>query len=260
MTTYQGPAGDHNDRAMTAVRQVGAALGEVVGTEAVLVGEPTTPVPGDWRAQLDAADAQLRRMADRVHGVMAAGLRPVSAITRCAVALATQPVVLRHRPDAVIVWLDAHADINVPEDTGTGYLGGMAFSAPLGWWDSGLGAGLPAQQAVLVGSRDIDPPERARIDAGAPVLVGCGAGVGDRLAEAVGDRPVYVHLDCDVLQPGLVATDYHVPDGLSLDDLRECARALAGHDVVGVEIAEFEGPATLTAADLVAALRPILVP
>jgi arginase len=53
-----------------------------------------------------------------------------------------------------------------------------------------------------------------------------------------GDRPVYFHLDCDVLEPGLVPTDYRVPNGLSLDELSGVARRLAENAVVGVEVAE----------------------
>ena len=61
------------------------------------------------------------------------------------------------------------------------------------------------------------------------------------LDTAVGDRPVYFHLDCDVLEPGLVPTDYRVPNGLSLDELAGVASRLAENAVVGVEVAEFEG-------------------
>jgi arginase len=174
------------------------------------------------------------------------------------VALATQPVVLRHRPDTVVVWLDAHGDINTPSDTSSGYLGGMALSGPLGWWDSGLGAGLPEPQAILVGARDLDPAETAHIDAGRVTLVGPGAQIGDRLAEAIGGRPVYLHLDCDVLEPGLFTTDYSVPNGLTLADLYDCATAAALGEVAGVEVGEYEGDGTATVEDLVRALAPLL--
>ncbi len=53
--------------------------------------------------------------------------------------------------------------------------------------------------------------------------------------------PVYFHLDCDVLDPGIVPTDYTVPGGLSLDDLHAVATMLGRSKIIGVEIAEFEG-------------------
>jgi arginase len=52
--------------------------------------------------------------------------------------------------------------------------------------------------------------------------------------------PIYVHLDCDVLGPSLVPTEYRVPGGLSLQKLHSIFCLLAERDVVGLEIAEFE--------------------
>ena len=85
-------------------------------------------------------------MATELDRVFTSGLTPLTASSRCAVALATLPVVAAHRPDAVVVWFDAHADLNTPENTTTGYLGGLAYSGPLGHWDSGLGSGLTDRQ------------------------------------------------------------------------------------------------------------------
>ena len=56
----------------------------------------------------------------------------------------------------------------------------------------------------------------------------------------VGNRKVYVHLDCDVLEPGLVPIEYEVPGGLSFEELKACMSELAKRQVIGVEIAEFE--------------------
>ncbi|KGN30157.1 hypothetical protein N802_09800 [Knoellia sinensis KCTC 19936] len=254
---YVGPAGDHNDHAMSASPDVAAALAERLAVAPQVIGTPGPAEPQRWDGELVRARADLQLMAGAVDDALASGARPALAITRCAVALATQPVVLRHRPDAVVVWLDAHADINVPDNSDTGFLGGMALSGPLGWWDSGFGGGLPEGQAILVGCRDIDPAEQAHLDAGRVAFVAPGPGIGDRLAEAIDGRPVYFHLDCDVLEPGLVRTDYSVSEGLTFEDLRACAAAAAGSEVVGFEVGEFEGAASRTAADLVEALSPL---
>jgi arginase len=69
---------------------------------------------------------------------------------------------------------------------------------------------------------------------------------------------VYVHLDCDVLQPGLFRTDYSVPDGFTLDDLHTCAEAAAHSEIIGIEIGEFEGEGSATVGDLLDALDPVL--
>lgn len=114
-----------------------------------------------------------------------------------------------------MVWFDAHADINTPANTTSGYLGGLALSGPLGLWDSGFGNGLDTKNTVLAGTRDIDPPEAKLIENTDLTLVSPGDDFGQRLSVAVAGRPVYVHLDCDVLEPHIVPTDYHVSGGTS---------------------------------------------
>lgn len=39
----------------------------------------------------------------------------------------------------------------------TGYLGGMALSGPLGWWDTGLGDGLPETRYLVAALRPLLP-------------------------------------------------------------------------------------------------------
>jgi len=101
LTVYQGPAGDHNDRAMSAVAELGAALSARLGERAVTVGDPLAADPRGWDIELERARPALRAMAARIDDVLGAGLTPVTAITRCAVALATQPRVAAHHPAAV---------------------------------------------------------------------------------------------------------------------------------------------------------------
>ena len=240
LTHFAGRAGDHNDRAMVGSRELAAAMGAGLGVDPVVVGSPEPALSVGWDEELVAAMPTLRKMADRLDEVFGQGLIPVTALSRCAVALATLPVVARHRPDAVVVWFDAHADLNTPDSSSTGYLGGLAFSGPLGLWDSALGAGLATRNAVLVGARDIDAPEQELIDTETVALVKVGPSMADELRQVVGGRPVYVHIDCDVLDAGTVPTDYVVPNGMTLDDLHATAQALAESELVGLEVGELE--------------------
>jgi arginase family enzyme len=159
---------------------------------------------------------------------------------RCAAGLATVPEVARRHPQACVVWFDAHGDSNLPTSNAVPYLGGMVITGAAGHWDSGLGEGLDIANVVLVGARDLDPYEQALIDSGRLKLVDVGPRLVERLAAAVGARDVYVHLDCDVLEPGIVPVEYEVPGGLTLADLHACATELAKRRVIGIEIAEFE--------------------
>jgi arginase len=168
LTLFAGRAGDHNDRAMVGSRFVAADLAARFAVEPVVVGAPRPALSVGWEEELASALPGLREMYRRYEQMFDEGRVPVTALSRCAVALSTLPVVAARRPDAAVVWFDAHADLNTPETTPTGYLGGLAFSGPMGWWDSGLGDGLQAHNAVLVGVRDVDADEEKLI-ASSPV-------------------------------------------------------------------------------------------
>ncbi|RMI05035.1 arginase family protein [Cellulomonas triticagri] len=259
LVQFTGTAGDRNPDGAAGARLLARALAARLGVEAVPVGRERPRLGGTWDAELAAARTDLEAVAERFRVVLAAGAAPVAAINRCAVALATVPVVAQARADAVVVWFDGHGDVHTPATTTSGYLGGLALAGPLGLWASGLGAGLTPDRAVLVGARDLDPPERALVDSTALTLVPPGPDVAEAVAVAVAGRPVFVHVDCDVLEPGIVPTEYDVPGGLSLEDLRRCCAALARTEVVGVEVGEVEsrtGDENLTG--LVDALGPVL--
>lgn len=256
---FAGRAGDTSDRAFAGSAQLAAALVDRLGGEVAEVGAPRPPLAAGWAAELESATPELRTLAEVYRSILEAGGRPVTALGRCAAGLATVPVVAALRPDAVVVWFDAHPDLNTPSTSASGFLGGMALAGPLGLWESGLGAGLDPANTVLVGTRDIDPPEQRLLDTTALTIVPCGPRLVADLAAAVGRRPVYLHLDCDVLEAGIVATGHTIPGGLSLADLHEASAILALSEVVGVELAELESPAEAEGLDgLLEALQPLL--
>lgn len=194
---------------------------------------------------------------------MEKGAVSIAATSRCAASIASLPIVVQHHPDICVVWFDSHADLNTPEVTATGYLGGLALAAPAGMWDSGLGAGLELDQIVLVGQRDLDPFEQDLIDREGIPHIKAGNGLAERLRTAIGGRSVYVHLDCDVLNPGIVPTDYVHDGGLSLQDLQACCEVIAEGPFVGIEIAELQiswdvGGDPISPAPLLDALKPLL--
>lgn len=263
ITLFQGRVGDHNNLAIPGAKTLAAELSERLGAAVAVVGTPAPALNLGWRAELDAAMPALRALAAQLDQVLARRAKPLTASSRCAASLATLPVVARHRPDACVVWFDAHADLNTPSTTDSGYLGGMALSGPAGMWESGLGEGLALPDIVLVGQRALDPAELQLIASGAVTHVPPGTGLAERLRKAVAGRPVYMHLDCDVLNPGIVPTDYVHENGLSLPELHDACAVLAESEVVGLEIAEFqdaweEGGEPVSPAPLIAALAPVL--
>lgn len=263
LTVFQGRVADRNPLGMAGSQRMGHALAQRLALQPHVLGTPRTPLAARWDVELDAAREELHALAQALDHALQRGATPITTLGRCAAAVATLPVVARHHPEARIVWFDAHADSNLPSNSTSGYLGGLVLTGAAGLWDTGLSGDLQLAQVVLVGARDIDPAEQALIDSGALRLVAPGKGLAARLAAAIGRSPVYVHLDCDVLEPDIVPTEYRVPGGLTLADLHEAMSTLAKNPVVGLEIAEFQARWPQTDAEaspepLIDALGPLL--
>ena len=127
----------------------------------------------------------------------------------CAHVGAVEGLAARHGRVAV-VWLDAHGDLNTPETSPSGNVWGMPLRMLI---DSET---VRPQDVVLIGARNLDPPEEAFI-----AEVGLHLGV-EELAAAIDDADaVYVALDVDVLDPGEeVVMFMPEPDGSTADEIR----------------------------------------
>ena len=88
-----------------------------------------------------------------------------------SVSLATVEASLRHNPNTLVIWVDAHADLNSAEESHSGNLHGMPVyylmqkpedrPTSLAW----MKTHLPHQQMVYVGIRDLDQFERGYLEA-----------------------------------------------------------------------------------------------
>lgn len=82
-----------------------------------------------------------------------------------SLAMGTVSGTLAVYPNACLIWIDAHADLNTPESTESGNLHGCPVSFLLGIagkvpgyeWIKPL---LKANRLVYIGLRDVDPPEK----------------------------------------------------------------------------------------------------
>ncbi len=113
-------------------------------------------------------------MARCYEKILSAGTVPVTVSSRCAVALATLPTVAETPTHALVVWFDAHADLDTPDTTDIDHLGGLALFGPLGLRDPTFGRGLAASNVVFVGTREFDPFEQNLVDDGSVELVRVG--------------------------------------------------------------------------------------
>jgi arginase len=177
--------------------------------------------------------------------------RPAVFSAECIVALATLPWLAENHPAARVLWLDAHPDFNTPETSPSGYVGGMPAAGATGQYDAGVSPTFPADQIVFAGIRDVDPGERDLLDrAGATVLPTL-----DGALAALGDAPVFVHLDCDVIA-GYPAA-FPVPGGPSAAEVRDLLAAVArDHDVLGLQVTAVAGDPEIPASVIEPLLRP----
>ncbi|MFH7597076.1 arginase family protein [Streptomyces racemochromogenes] len=235
----QGRVADRKPRMIEGAARLARALEERYGLTGRWIGEPAPAAVDDWSVSLPQAEGQLRALGRAVGDGIRAGRRTVLVSNTCPASIGTLPVVAREVPDAVVLYIDGHGDFNTPA-TGTGYLGGMVLSAACGLWDSGHGGGLPASQAVLVGARDIDEGEAELIATAGVRVVPPAETTAETILDAIGDRPVWVHIDWDVLEPGHVPADYTVPDGLLPEQIRTVFETIPADRLLGVELAEFD--------------------
>ena len=262
LTCFQGNLGDSNPLGIEGAAYLAQELAQRTGLSCHTFGQPDSIIQANWQTHLERTTPELLAYQSYLDGTLAGESGMLLAVhNRCAVSLATLPVMAKYHPDVCVIWIDAHADLNTPQSSASGYLGGMALSGPCGLWNSGLGAGVNLQSVVLVGQRDIDVAEQSLINEQHIVCLPPGPTLLPNLRDVIQGRKLWVHLDCDVLQPGIVPTEYLCPDGLTLDDLRAISTVLATEQVIGLEIAECQTQATGRPAEtgpLIDALWPII--
>jgi arginase family enzyme len=120
-----------------------------------------------------------------------------------------------------VIWFDAHGDLNTPETSPSGNEWGMPLRMIID------GGAVAAEDVAVVGARNLDPPEIEYIAA---------AGIHDD-PDAVLARVdcVYVAIDCDVFEPGEVASFMPEPGGPTVAELeRVLGRIRERGVVVGV--------------------------
>lgn len=191
----------------------------------------------------------------RVHELVSAGDLPL-VVGGCCTLL---PAALAGARDALggcgLAYLDGHLDLYDGVTSPTGEPADMPISVvtghgPVAWVDLVGGPLVTADRLRLLGARDraeaIEhgsvlpeqlgyPPESTPDDLHEQGMADAGEATRDTLAHGGG---YWVHLDVDVLDPhAFPATDYLMPGGLRLAELRDLMRPLAGSDALaGVSV------------------------
>jgi len=237
-----------SDRTAAPVRGVDALaplVGKRLGREPREIGSPGEPRAGRWDEDLRDSRGCLLEAGGQVDDALTAGRLPVLLAGECSIALTTLPTVLRHRPDTVVLWLDAHGDFNTPGTTATGNLSGMALAGACGAWDAGLITDtVPEDRVVLAGVRDLDDKERRALELGDVTVIGASP-IETLVAikNALDGAPVYIHVDLDVIDPAVFPASDPAPGGLAPEKLYDILEAVvADCELVGVEVTDFDAP------------------
>jgi arginase len=222
-------AGDHRHPAAEGPAAITAALHDA-GCEFLTHRVSIPRSTGEVIADSIRVSTQLR---DAVRAVVEGGDVPIVLAGSCDVA----PAVLAgiRRPDAGVIWLDAHADFNTPQSSVTGFWPGMTLAVIVGDCGENVWSALDwhpvdPERVVLIGVRSLSPDEESlRLERSALRVVPWRDGLPqhdvetalEALAQDVDD--VYLHLDLDVLDPsvGRGVVDPPVAGGLSSSQLAE---------------------------------------
>jgi arginase len=255
--------GSGSSRAMRLVDGAEAIRGDLPSA-----GTVTVPVPleaGEAQGTAVSRFSSIQLVRDRQ--AMALSTLDSPAITiggDCGVELASVAHVA-DQGDVALVWFDAHADLNTPQSSSSGVFNGMVLRTLLGVGTPGLVPARPLapSSVVLVGARELDPPEDDYLAATTIALLEVETVTAKKLVAAVrktGAKRVYLHIDLDVLDPSeFEGLDSPVPFGLSASTLVELIRAVrVEFELAGAGITEFapSSPANAT-TDLPTILRII---
>jgi len=237
--------GSSSSRAMQLVDGAMAIAGDLPRAATTLV-----EVPAEAGESLDTNVRRLstlRRVRELVQDTVAADTEPAIVIGGdCGVAVGAVAAIAAD--DVALVWLDAHADLHTPETVVSGAFHGMVLRAILGEGVDGMtlpSGAITPDRVVLVGARDLAPPEEAYVAENDVTLLPV-----ESLADpesvvaavaATGASRVFLHIDVDVLDPSaLEGLAFPVPFGAQPADLVATVKALrARFALAGASITEF---------------------
>ncbi|MFC5337740.1 arginase family protein [Leucobacter denitrificans] len=182
---------------------------------------------------------------------------PITLGGDCASSLAGIERAIERDPGTVVLWFDAHPDLQHPSTSPSGAASGMTLRHALGDGVPDLISTSPVapEQVLIIGAREVDAEEHVTIEE---------LGIhrhevreaneqSDRISEWI-ERTratsVYVHIDLDVLDPaGFSSVHAPVPFGMDIGTLTQAIRAaVALVPLAGAAICEF-APADSAMAD-----------
>jgi arginase len=169
-------------------------------------------------------------LAKEIESALKDGFLPVSLAGDCCTTIGVLAGLKRANFDPQLIWFDAHGDFNTWETTPSGFLGGMPLAMLAGLGEQTLMESLevtplPQEDIILTDGRDLDPGEKELV---------ANSGIRhiknplDILDYPLGERPIWVHFDTDILKPEeSPAQNYLAPGGPGKEELARVFQYLA---------------------------------
>jgi arginase len=223
------------------------------------------PFDGDTTVEVDLPAGEpwsrLAALNEAVARAVAGAASPIVMSGDCTTSLGTVAGLQRAGHDPVVVWFDAHGDVQTPETTTSGFLGGMPLRLLVGYRAELIAGALglravPEERVILVDGRDLDPPEVDYLAESAIRQVT----VAELSTVDIPEGPIYLHVDLDVVDPTqLPGVHYPAEGGPGLAAVSRAVRSVMDTGrVVGVGLActwdAGHGAADAVRAHLTAAL------
>jgi arginase family enzyme len=240
-------AGIVTEQRFAGVIEAPAALGPAF--MAKLKPEKRVRVPFNPRDRwLTAAREACILLADAVGTSLRAGARVAVLGGECTLVAGTMSGALAVEPELRLIYFDAHGDFNTIATTPSHFVGGMVLAhvcgkqvAPLLW--PGVKK-LAEDHAYLVGARELDPGEVGNLSKSKVHRVTFSRDEVDAptLLAAVRRKPVWLHVDLDIVDPReLAAVALPVEGGPTLKALSELLTSVAQvANVRGMEICGYD--------------------
>ena len=230
-TSYRGGTKDGPAAILSASAQVELYDDELDWSPYEVGIATTAPV---WPSRIDY-ETPMRQLEEVVDAAFARGLFPIVLGGEHAISVASVRAALKQHPDLAVLQIDAHADLRAEyDDTPHSHASAMARLVDLG------------TPLVQVGIRNISAEEMAWWREKKPSTIFwardyCrGRHTVDEVIAALGDRPVFLTIDLDGLDPAILpGTGTPEPGGLGWYETLDLLRALfARRNVVGCDVVE----------------------
>jgi len=161
-------------------------------------------------------------------------------------AITVQSALDKHFDDLLVIWIDAHADVNTMESSISKNIHGMPVAPLLGlmnhWWKSKTNCDhhiLKPKNLLYVGIRDLDPFETGVIN---KLNIKYFIDYSNKINDWIESHPANkIHISCDIdgIDPiHMPSTGTPVPNGLTVDQVNKIIQ-VSKKKLVGFDLVEF---------------------